>query len=140
MAVPNGVMEFHKTSFIDESCHQLRDVAGAHDVTLIVSFNTLYDQMFGCSCLYKDFPLTLVTYHERRTWRFEEEEHAVHKNILLIGNPLPGDSFYILDHDPHVQKLASPDWFDKNIYLITDNHLRTLDLLRKYGIGFRKYK
>jgi hypothetical protein len=138
LSIENDVMSFYKVSEVDESCMQLREIAQLHNVSLIISLGKLYDEMFGCTCLYDDFPETLVNYHERRTWRFEEEEQAVRTNILLVGNYLTENSISLLNHNPNVQKLNSPSWY--NVYLISNNKLPTLKLLQTFEIGFRKYK
>ena len=140
----NDVVFIRENTLIEKSCHDLKDLALKNHVSLIISLNTLYDQMFACTCLEDSFPQTLLTHHERRTWRFEEEEHTVRSNILLIGNQLVDSAWYLVSHAPNIQRLHPGfNWLDDDVfpvYLITNNQLQTPELFKSLWVGTRYYE
>jgi hypothetical protein len=84
----NNQIDHYNNIVIDSSCNDLNVLAREENVSLIISVNKQYDQMYGCPCIEANFPPTLITEHERRIWRFEKEQNVVRENILLLRDSL----------------------------------------------------
>jgi hypothetical protein len=109
---------------VKEECASLSILGKKYGISLMV-FESYPDQLinYGCPCLEDSFPATIFPWYERRTWRMEEERNRIHKNILFVR--------------PENKKQEFVDSLGPGIYIIRDNRLPTLDLLRKLKYEIR---
>ncbi len=114
-------------------CRRINAIAQTYKVNLFVVANHFYADAYasGCKACFDDFPNTLNTKFERRTWRLLEDENKIYKNVMII------------DMD---QKLDTSLSFLKKIpgtidlYLVKNNSLKTMQLLDSLHIQVRRFR
>ena len=125
----NSVTEVQK---ILDDCKQIKSFCDRHKVQLILISSHWFQDFYnyGCSSCEENIPNTLRPKYDRRTWRLLEDEQKVYSTILVIET----DKDISLEHD-FVKKTESPYF-----YIIENNKLQTMVLLRSLNMECRKYK
>jgi hypothetical protein len=121
-----------RTETILSDCKNLHYLCDALKVELFVISNHFYYDYYnyGCATCVEDFPKTLRPVYERRTYRLVEDEKCVYKTILIIDMKRALDKEFAF-----VKKIPNhPD-----LYLINNNSVYTMDLLKKLNIPCRIY-
>ena len=115
------------------NCKSLNEIALKHQVELFVVVNHFYADAYasGCAACFDTFPKTLNTNFERRTWRLLEDEKKVYRQIMLI------DMFQKIDTTLGIVKKL-PGVGD--LYLVQNNHLKTMQLLDTLHIAYRRFR
>lgn len=90
--------------------------------------NTMYN--YGCTACETTFPNTLFPLYERRTWRLLEDENKSYNRILIIDSEKRFNTLF-----NNITKVKESDHY----YLITNNHMKTMDLLKLLAIETRPY-
>ena len=107
-------------------CKEVNLISKKHNVDLIVIVNS-YEHDFinyGCSSCENDFPKTLRPSFERRTWRLNEDENVIYKTILILD---------------FKKKYPELEEIDYKTFLVEDNKLNTMALLKELDIECRDY-
>jgi hypothetical protein len=120
------VIGIKKVEELKQNCEKLNNLAKEHNVDLIIIVNS-YEHDFinyGCRICENDFPKTLRPSFERRTWRLEEDENKTYKTIL------------ILDFKKKYKELEEIDY---KTFLVKENKLKTMALLKQLNIECRKF-
>jgi hypothetical protein len=116
-----------------KKCEQINSVCSANDIELVVIVNHYYYDFlnYGCPVCVEGFPKTLRPSYERRTWRLLEDEKVVYRRILFIdlSKKLDQNFTYIEPVEAY-----------KNMFILRNNALPTMELLEKMKISVRKYK
>jgi len=120
-----------KVANVISTCKTINSVCINNNVDIVIVVDSFYYDFidYGCSACVNDFPNTLRPVYERRTWRLLEDENRVYKNILLIDNK----------HSLNKQSLITLKNTELG-YIIINNKLKTMDLLKKLNIKARAYK
>lgn len=121
-----------KTDLVYKKCSELAAISMENNIDLIVIvdhwFYDVYD--YGCPACLKKFPKTLRPIYERRTWRLLEDENKVYTNILFVDLKTRLDKkFYFISCLNEKQ----------GFYLLKNNKIPTMLLLKKLGIKVRKF-
>ncbi len=128
----NHVIAIIKNKELLAECRKISAVSIGNKIELIIINNHWYYDIYnyGCPACIDRFPKTLKPQYERRIWRLEEDETAVYKNILLIDvkRKLNEEFEFISQVD------GMPGF-----YLVKENNLPTMELMRKLKIEVRNY-
>jgi len=125
-------------SELDCDCLRLQDVARQNNVDLIIlvpsaelNVPAMEFYNYGCSLLEKEFPSTLLSIYEKRTWIYQKEKKAVHQNILIYGSEIASWE---------IKNIANTSLLPNQhrLILIKDNKLSTQDLLRSFRILLKR--
>ena len=128
----NNVVAVAETEFLINECNKISSLAKKYDVDLIIINNHwMYDFInYGCPACTERFPNTLRPDYERRTWRLIEERKIIHKNVFIIDFSRKLN----LEFD-FITAIASMQGF----YVLKDNKITTIKLLKKLNIKLRKF-
>lgn len=126
------IIAVEKTDVIQNECKEIFDMALANDIDLIVISNHWYYDFYnyGCPACINDFPKTIRPSYERRTWRLQEDENAIYKNILIIDTDRNLDEEY-----DFIEKWNPKQGF----YIIRNNTKPTMQLLNEINIQVRDF-
>lgn len=117
-------------------CRAMSDECRKNHVSLVIAGNHPFKHMitYAFPCLDPQFPATLEPQMDRRTWVLDEEDTAIHENILFAGFPEVNFSMF---------KGATEDTLFRNaqlpVVMLRGNSLQTGRLLDSLGIGMRKH-
>jgi hypothetical protein len=133
MTRQDNVVGVKKSEVFLAECKELRIQAMKHKVDLILIGNFMYYDMFnyGCEACEEKMPPTLRPEHERRTWRFVDNEFVKHQRILILEDTRKLDKEF-----DFVRKNTNM----KNTYLIDNNEENLIELLNKMRIYVRPFK
>lgn len=128
----NHVVAVSTIDKIYKKCKEINKICSAQDIELVVIVNDYYYDFinYGCPVCVENFPKTLRPSYERRTWRLLEVEKIVYSRILFIDESKKLNQLF-LDIKP-VESY-------KNVFILTNNTLPTMDLLDKMNIQVRSY-
>lgn len=128
----NHVVSVIKTERLYEECKQISDISFNYKIDLIIiNKHWFYDfYNYGCPACMKSFPKTLRPSYERRTWRLLEDENKVYSNVLIIDIERNLNNEY-----DFITKIDEKQGF----YVLENNKLPTMHLLKNLNIKVRKY-
>jgi hypothetical protein len=134
-----GPVAIKKINEVKCDCEKIAKTAAAHHIGLVVfapEFDYNVSEMafynYGCRFFEKDFPKTVVTIYEKRTWEFNSAKTNIEKNVMIFGSEIALDSIRAAGN-PEVLDTANP-----KIFIYKNNQLRTDSLLKRLKIEFRR--
>ena len=83
---------------------------------------------YGCGCLLRDFPLTILPLYERRTWLMPQVMEKVYHKILIHGKDSAAWA------GMKISELAIKRWDEERGWMVVENKLKTEELILKSGI------
>jgi len=133
-------MLLYPVSALMDDCTKFSRIAKENNVQLIagIQLDCRWDYLStlfsGCDVLSHEFPLTIFPEHDRRTWRFYEEEKSVRKNILFVGG---NDEFWngAAQKGFLIKKISENPF----VCVLENNNMNTIELMRKLTIPLRNY-
>jgi hypothetical protein len=127
----NHIVSVAKVEDLQKECSDIQKLSERHHVQLIiVSSHWNYDSYtYGCPACAAKFPETLRPSYERRTWRLLEDEKKTYPVILIVD---------VNSQLPHIDFIKETEL--TGFYLIENNTLPTMELLKVLHINCRKYK
>ena len=125
-----------KTDNILKECQEINYLSKKNKTDLVIVYSHGYYDLidFGCAACISDFPKTIFPGYERRTWRMIEDKDVVYPNIIII------DEHQELTQQ--LKKLSSRSIYYLNVsgyVILSNNTLKTMDLLTYIGIPIRKF-
>lgn len=97
------------------NCSKLDYISRTNNIDLIlftpnwkINVPSLEFYNYGCPLLFKNFPKTMMSVYERRTWVYLEEKSKIRKNILIYGLEIDSTlirkqlDYKILSNDPPI--------------------------------------
>lgn len=119
-------------SAIENSCREIKNISDEYYISLIVFRNDPEQLLsYGCPCLIDDFPLTVFTWYERRTWVLQELDTVIHSNILLVNPSIENSSGIGLNITDGIES--------KWGVILLNNSVPTNSLLQKKGYQIRPH-
>lgn len=124
--IRNNVIAVTKVHRLEKMCKDIQMLAAKYQVKLIVINNSYYGDLinYGCKACTEDFPNSIKSQYERRTWLKMRFNDSVYKNILVIDADRKRN-------DTIAERFALAD---SALYLIKDNKLKTKQLLEELRI------
>lgn len=121
--IKNDVIAVTKIYRLEKSCVQINTICKKNSVDLILIHDSYFKDIinYGCASCVSDFPNTLRTNYERRTWQVSKFQDTVIRNVLVIDVGRRLDLLY-----PKEVILM-----DSSIYLVKDNKVPTKKLIEK---------
>jgi hypothetical protein len=118
-------------------CDKLQAVAKEAKAGLIIispiyvmNTATMEFYNYGCPLLVKDFPPTVLSICERRTWRFMKEKTTVRENVLLLGVSIAAQEKM---KEMNFGKMISAD---PPMALFNNNTLNAEELLKQVNLSY----
>lgn len=129
----NHVVSIKKTNEVLSECKQISELSATYNIQLVVINDHIYYDIYtyGCPACTDNFPQTLRPVYERRIWRLYEDEKRVYENIMIIDMGRKLDEEFTT-----ISALTQMPGF----YLIQNNNIPTLHLMRQLNIPVRNYK
>lgn len=111
---------------LNKKCEELNKLAKKLKVDLIIIVNSYKHDFInhGCRVCENNFPKILRPFFERRTWRLKEDKNTIYKTILILD---------------FKKKSTELEEIDYKTFLVKENKLKTMALLKKLNIECRKF-
>lgn len=133
-----GAVAIKKIQDLKCECNEIKSIAIKNNVNLIIyvpdgKLNVpameFYD--YGCPLIENDFPKTMLTVYEKRTWVYLKEKYKVEKNILIYGSDQVVNNLKVINNYEIIST-------NPNIILIKNNTIDTESLLGLFNIELKR--
>jgi len=121
---------------VKSECQRIGELSKKYHIDLIVVVNYgFYDFLdFGCTTCIDSFPKTIRPCCESRVWRLQEDKDKVYSNVFIMD-----EYQQMKDQLPNLSS-KSINFLNLNgNYIITNNTLTTLELLKLLNIPLRSF-
>jgi hypothetical protein len=137
--ISKGPMPIKEVSMLCKECKTLKAISVKHETEIMVFHPTWSSGVpsrefytYGCPIFETNFPTTLLTSYEKRTWIYTGESNKIFNNIMIYGSEFSNDkiesdtAITLISENPQIVALENKSGLD----------LRSL--LETYGIQLKR--